>query len=245
MAGRPTASGLEMHLALIHRAIQKFQPRMVVVDPISNLSDAGLLRDAGAMLTRLIDFLKGEQITAVLTSLSTGQETEQTEVGVSSLIDTWILLRNLEAGGERNRALYVLKSRGMSHSNQVREFVMTPGGIELVDVYVGAEGVLTGSLRLAQEARERAADEARLREADAQRRVAERRRQAIEAQIAALRAELEDEVGKERRVAAGERERLTGRQNEREAMARSRRADASKARAATNGRGGARPGDRN
>jgi len=246
VAGRPTASGLETHLALMHRAIRQFAPRMVVVDPISNLADAGVLRDAATMLTRLIDFLKGEQITAVLTALTAGQETEQTEVGISSLIDTWILLRGIEAGGERNRALYLLKSRGMPHSNQVREFVMTPQGIELVDVYVGAEGVLTGSLRLAQEARERAAEEARVREAAAQRRVAERRRQAIEAQIAALRAELEEEAEGERRLATGERDRLKRSEHEREAMARSRRADVVKApRVGTNGRGNVRSGDGN
>ena len=155
VAERPTANGLEMHLALMHRAIRKFHPRMVVVDPISNLVDAGILRDATTLMTRLIDFLKTEQITAVFTSLTAGgEQKEQTEVGISSLIDTWILLRTIEVGGERNRVLHVIKSRGMPHSNQVREFLLTPRGIDLLDVYSGGDGGVTGSIRLAREAGE-------------------------------------------------------------------------------------------
>ena len=194
VAGRPTALGLEMHLALMHRRIRQFQPRMVIVDPISNLASAGILRDATTMLTRLIDFLKTEQITGVLTSLTGGgEQKEETEVGISSLIDSWLLLRTIELGGERNRGLYVIKSRGMAHSNQIREFMLTPRGINLLDVYVGLEGVLTGSMRAAQAARERAAEAERIRQADARRRSSARRRSALEAQIAALRAELEGE----------------------------------------------------
>jgi circadian clock protein KaiC len=244
VAGRPTATGLEMHLALMHREIRQFQPRMVIVDPISNLADAGLLRDATTMLTRLIDFLKVEQITALLTSLTQGgEEKEATESGISSLIDTWFLLRNIELGGERNRGLYVLKSRGMAHSNQIREFLLTSRGIELLDVCVGQEGVLTGSMRVAQEARERAGEAQRIQEADAKRRSSERRRRAIEAQIAALRADLEEEEDRVKPGTADESARLSQRREDRDAMARSRRADVAKAPPA-NGRGGARTGAR-
>jgi circadian clock protein KaiC len=242
VAGRPTANGLEMHLALMHRMIRQFQPRMVVVDPVSNIADAGLLRDASTMLMRLIDFLKSEQITAVFISLTAGgEQKEETEVGISSLIDTWMLLRTIELGGERNRGLYVIKSRGMAHSNQIREFLLTPRGIDLLDVYSGVDGVLTGSMRVAQEARERAQEEEHAREADLRRRTAERRRRAIEAQIAALRADLEDAEALDRRAEAGERDRLARASHVRQEMARSRKADASKG-TSSNGRGGVRTG---
>lgn len=150
--GRPTSTGIEMHLAQMHRAINQFQPRMVIVDPVSNLAAAGILRDAAAMLIRLIDFLKTEQITAVMTSLTTGGDAkEETDVGISSLIDTWLLLRNIEHDGERDRGLYVLKSRGMAHSSQIREFRLTARGIELREPRArgassnGRGGVRTGA----------------------------------------------------------------------------------------------------
>jgi len=247
VAGRPTATGMEMHLATMHRLIRQFRPRMVIVDPISNLANAGTLRDATTMLTRLIDFLKTEQITGVLTSLTEGgQQKEATEIGISSLIDTWLLLRSIELGGERNRGLYVLKSRGMPHSNQIREYLITPRGIDLLDVYVGPEGVLTGSMRAAQEARERATEAERLSEAEARQRSSERRRRVLEAQIASLRAEMEGEEELERKHAVDESARLARQRDTREKMARSRRADAPKtAPAPPNGRGNARTGARN
>jgi circadian clock protein KaiC len=244
VASRPTAAGLEMHLALMHRRIKQFQPRMVVVDPISNLVNAGVLRDATTMLTRLLDLLKTEQITGVFTSLTKGREQrEETDVGISSLIDTWLLVRSIELGGERNRGLYVIKSRGMSHTNQIREFVLTPHGIELLDVYVGEAGVLTGSMRVAQEARERAEEEASARDADARRRASERRRRVLEAQIAALEADLQGEQEIAERATADERERQVRRSAARQEMARSRKADAPQA-APANGRGSGRSGAR-
>ena len=155
---RSTFHGLEMHLATFHKLIQEFQPQVVIFDPIGSLIQAGNRKDATAMLTRLIDFLKMQRITALLTNLTSGDEApEKTDVDISSLVDTWLLLRDIELGGERNRAMYVLKSRGMAHSNQIREFLLTDRGIELQDVYLGPEGVLTGSARQAQEAREKAA----------------------------------------------------------------------------------------
>lgn len=144
------------------------------------------------MLLRLVDFLKSQQITAFFTSLTGGgQVLEGTEVQISSLIDTWILLRDIELGGERNRGIYVLKSRGMPHSNQIREFRLTPQGIELLEVYQGPEGVLTGSLRVAQEAREKAAVIERRQATARKQRELERKRNALKAQLANLQAEFE------------------------------------------------------
>ncbi len=190
-SARPTLHGLEMHLAQVHRLVAELAPRAVVIDPISNFTSAGVQTDAAAMLLRLIDFLKANGITAMFVNLTSGGSAlEATEAGVSSLIDTWLILRDIEAGGERNRGLYVIKSRGMKHSNQIREFMITSGGIQLEDVYVGPEGVLTGSLRASQEAREQAA--AVEREQEMQRREADfaRRRAVLQAQI----TELEHEV---------------------------------------------------
>lgn len=188
---RPSLYGLEMHLAMMHRAVLETKPAAVVVDPITNLVEAGGQREVRSMLVRLIDFLKMAQITAVFTSLTGGADSpEATEVGVSSLMDTWLLLRNLEANGERNRGLYVLKSRGMAHSNQVREFILTDTGISLNDVYTGPQGVLTGSARIAQEALERQQEALRAAQMKERELRLERRRTAIAAQIKSLEAEL-------------------------------------------------------
>jgi circadian clock protein KaiC len=190
-ASRPTAWGLEAHLLRFHKLVEEFGPAAVVVDPVSNFVAAGAATDAQAMFLRLVDFLKGKEVTAVMTSLTAGGAAlEHTDVGLSSLVDTWLLLRDIELGGERNRALYVLKSRGMAHSNQVREFVLTERGIDLLDVYTGPEGVLTGSARASQEERERSAAVARRQEAERQLRELGRKRKVLEAQLAALQAEL-------------------------------------------------------
>jgi circadian clock protein KaiC len=193
-AWRPTQSGLEMHLLRIHKLIEEFDPEVVIIDPVSNLM-MGSAHEVNSMLMRLMDFLKMRQITALFTSLTEGsrREFEQTEVGISSLIDTWILVRNIELNGERNRCVYVLKSRGMEHSNQVREFVMSRKGIRLLPVYIGGGTVLTGSARLNQEAHERAELLIRRQTAEEKIRARERRRKAIEDQIAALHHELADE----------------------------------------------------
>lgn len=191
---RPTVHGLEAHLIGVHRWVESLQPRLVVIDPITALLTAGSAADAHSMLTRTLDLLKSRQITAVLTSLGHGGDhQENTRTAISSLIDTWILMRDIELGGERNRGLYVLKSRGMAHSNQIREFLVTERGIELEDVYVGPEGVLTGSMRMAQEARERAAAIGRQQQIERQRRELERRREALEAEIVRKREEFASE----------------------------------------------------
>jgi circadian clock protein KaiC len=199
----------------------------VIVDPISNLTEAGSLRDASALLLRMLDFLKLEQITGVFTSLTRGGNAlEATDVGISSVIDTWLLLRDIELGGERNRGLYVLKSRGMAHSNQIREFLLTSEGVTLRDVYVGPEGVLTGSMRLAQESRERAAEAERRRETEGRLRGHERKRRALEAQIALLRAELEEVGEAVDLTTSDESSRDQRAADERAEMSRSRKADA-------------------
>ena len=226
-ASRPTLYGLETHLAVMHKQIKEFGPRVVIIDPISNLINAGSPSEVRAMLLRLVDFLKAQQITALFTSLtSMGSATlEDTDLGVSSVMDTWLLLRDIELGGERNRGIYVLKSRGMSHSNQIREFLISDDGIDIRDVYVGPEGVLTGSMRLAQEAREQADKVVRGLEIDAKKRSLARKRAALEAQIAALRAEFEGEEAELAKVLKQETNRVEQLKTEEVEMARSRKAD--------------------
>jgi circadian clock protein KaiC len=193
-AWRPTQSGLEMHLLRIHKLVEEHNPETVIIDPITNLM-MGDFREINSMLMRLTDFLKSRQITAMLLSLTEGaqRDVESTDVGISSLIDTWILLRDVELNGERNRCIYLLKSRGMAHSNQVREFVLSDNGVRLIPAYVGGGRVLTGSARLAQEALEKAAAVTRRQEAEEKRRVLERKRKTMEAKIAALQAEFSEE----------------------------------------------------
>jgi len=192
-SSRPTLQGHEQHLVTMYDAVRAFRPTVVAVDPITNLFMAPNDTGVKATLMRLIDFIKKEQITAVFTSLTTGgsatSASEDSQIGVSSLMDTWLLLRNIEFNGERNRTIFVQKSRGMAHSNQVREFVLSDQGIHLIDVYLGGDRVLTGSARVAQEAQERA--EATIRGQDHQRKLRQlaSKRKAIEAQIAALQAE--------------------------------------------------------
>lgn len=190
---RATVFGLEMHLATIHKAVSEFRPQAVVFDPISNLTSIGSLHTVKSMLTRLIDFLKMSGITAVFTNLTYSGVMEETEVGISSLMDTWLQVRGLESQGERNRGLYVLKSRGMAHSNQVREFRLSDHGVELLDVYLGPSGVLAGAARAQQEAREQAQTLARQQEYERRRREIERRRRMLAAQIEELRLQAEAE----------------------------------------------------
>jgi circadian clock protein KaiC len=228
-ASRPTLHGIEMHLAVIHKMVNDFDPQVVIIDPVSNFSSAGSGSDAEAMVLRLIDFLKSRQITAMFVNLTAGGDAwEHTDVGVSSLIDTWILLRDIELAGERNRGLYVLKSRGMKHSNQIREFLLTSDGIQLQDVYIGSEGVLTGSMRAAQEDREKAAALARGQEIERKQRDLARKRAALEAQIAALRVEFEAAEDESKIVAEHDRAREQQLASDRSAAALRRGADAAK-----------------
>lgn len=225
-SSRATFYGLEMHLAIIHKIVQDFQPKVVVLDPIGSLIQAGNQRDAHTMMIRLIDFLKQRQITAFLTNLTSGGEAlERTDVEISSIVDTWLFMRDIELDGERNRALYVLKSRGMAHSNQLREFLLTPQGVDLLDVYVGPEGVLTGSSRMSQEAREKAAALARQQDAERKDRDRMRKREALEARIAALRKEFEVEESEAETASMQDASREAMIADNRQAMSRSRQAD--------------------
>jgi circadian clock protein KaiC len=190
-AWRSTQFGLEMHLLRIHKLVEKIQPSTIVLDPITNLVGSTSGAEAKSMLMRLMDFLKEKLITSIFVSLTGGGAAlEKTDVGISSLIDTWILLRDVELNGERNRCLYVLKSRGMAHSNQLREFTMSEQGLKLIPAYIGTGGVLTGSSRLAQEAKERAATVAEEQENKRLQREMNLKRLNLQAQIAALQAEL-------------------------------------------------------
>lgn len=237
-SSRATFYGLEMHLSIIHKIVNEFQPSVVVLDPVGSLIQAGNRRDAHIMLIRLIDFLKQRQITAFLTNLtSAGEAIEKTDVEISSIVDTWLFVRDLELNGERNRALYVLKSRGMAHSNQLREFLLTEKGVDLLDVYVGPDGVLTGSSRLSQEARESAADVARQQEAERKGRDLQRKREALDARIAALRKEFEAEEQEAATMADEDTSREHAVAETREAMARSRKADRIKSPLPKEGRG--------
>jgi circadian clock protein KaiC len=223
---RPTMYGLEMHLVAMHKAIEQFNPAIVVVDPISNLVAAASELEVKSMLSRLIDYLKMKGITAFCSDLtSVGGSLERTDVGMSSLMDTWLLLQVMEGSGERNRGLYILKSRGMEHSNQVREFRLSDNGVELVDVYVGAGGVLTGAGRVAQEAKERAETLDRNQEIERKQRDIERKKAVIEAQIAALRTEYEAEKDELDRAISREKLHQDVLAEETQAMARSRKAD--------------------
>jgi circadian clock protein KaiC len=193
-AARPTYAGIEEVLLVTHKHIASFKPSIVVVDPMTNLLQVSTLNEVRSMLTRLVDFLKTKEITAVFTSLTlAGGSLEANEADVSSLMDTWLLLKTIEVGGERNRAIYVLKSRGMEHSNQIREFVLTNDGLRLLDVYLGPEGVLTGSARVTQEGREKAAGTSRQQQLDGRGRELERKREIFEARMTMLRAEFEVE----------------------------------------------------
>lgn len=191
-ASRPTLHGLEMHLVAIHKKIRQFKPQLVILDPISNLITVGLLGEVKSILMRLIDFLQSEGITVVFTSLNYNNFiNEQTDEGVSSLVDAWLTVTDIESNGERNRGLYIMKSRGMKHSNQIREFVITNDGLDLIDVYLGPDGILTGSAREAQQLSEAMGIELRSHAASRKDREIDRKRKVLEAKITSLREEFD------------------------------------------------------
>jgi circadian clock protein KaiC len=227
---RPSSQGLEMHLLAIHKAVKVFDPAVVIMDPITNLVSNGSTLDARQMLTRLIDFLKARGVTGLFTSLTTGTTNlEETDVAVSSLIDTWLLLEVVRSGGERNRALTIIKSRGMEHSNQTAEYRLSRRGLEILDTYLGASGVLTGSARVAREAEDRA--EALLREESVARQqtLRESRRKAFERRLETLRAEFAVEDAELERAILEEAQRGDVVASDRVRMGRSRRAFAARA----------------
>jgi len=218
-SARPSLYGLEMHLATMFKEIAKFKPEVVIVDPITSLMHSGTDYESKAMVTRLIDYLKGGQVTSLFTSLTQGgQALQHTEMAMSSLMDSWVLLQDFEGNGERNRVLYVLKARGMAHSNQIREFLISDRGVDLVDAYIGPNGVLTGSARAAQTASEKAAALAAQQESGRRKREIVRQRAALERQINGLRSEheagaeelrqIDEEVGTQTRQLNTERTEL-------------------------------------
>jgi circadian clock protein KaiC len=223
---RPFHFGLEMHLARMIKFITEFAPEVVIIDPISGLDTSGTSLEVKAALMRLVDYLKQKGITAMLTDLKMGGGAlERTDAAISSLVDTWLVLRDLESNGERNRGLHVLKSRGMGHSNQVREFVLSDEGIQLTDVYIGPSGMLTGSARVAQEARERAEHVSLDEEAERQQLALECKRAALEGQIAALRAEFSAEEATIARIFSQDKQREASLASDKVEMGRSRQHD--------------------
>ena len=216
-AARPSLFGLEMHLARMYREIEEFAPAAAVLDPISALR--GETGDVHSMLLRVIDLLKSRGITAFLTNLLSVEGMDKSDAGMSSLMDTWLSLVQLETNGERNRGIYVLKSRGMNHSNQIREYQLTSQGVKLVDAYLGGSGVLTGSARIAQEMVDAASSLRRTQDNERKQRDIQRKRAALERQIAELRAELESEEEEARKSLQRDEELEKRLQAERRAMA--------------------------
>lgn len=225
-ATRPTLFGLEHHLTTTIKLINKVKPQIVVLDPIDAFVMGGNQTEVKIMLLRLVDFLKNRNITAFFASLSVGTESQElTDMSISSLIDTWLLLRDIEIGGERNRGLYILKSRGMAHSNQIREFKLTDSGIELLDVYVGPEGVLTGSARLSQEAKNDAEQLLRKQEIEREKNGLELKRAALEANIIVLRSEFKEEESETVKIIEMEKAKAERFTQDQIKMAESRKAD--------------------
>jgi circadian clock protein KaiC len=222
---RPFHHGLEMHLARKIRSVTEFRPDVMIIDPISGLDTSGTVPEVHSALIRLLDWLKLKGITVMLTDIAKSGEHDNAETALSSLVDTWVLLRDIESNGERNRGLHVLKSRGMGHSNQVREFVVTEAGIQLTDVYIGPTGVLTGSARLSQQAHERAERVLLNEEAGRQKTALECKRQALESQIATLRAEFAAEEGSMARMFSQDKLREVSLALDEAEMGRSRHGD--------------------
>jgi circadian clock protein KaiC len=223
---RPSLLGLEAHLFAMQKYVTEFQPAAVVKDPISDLLRAGNSTDVAAMLTRQVDFLKARGVTALFTTLNSELNPAEADQHLASLVDTWLLLKTMEGNGEHNRLLYVRKSRGMAHSNQIREFLLTSQGIELADVYVGPQGVLTGSARQAQEAKERTDGTARLEDLEQRRVNLERRRESVEAQTAGLWRDFETEADLVGRLLSHGSTGSEDRADQRAEQGRLRRADA-------------------
>ncbi|MDZ7634003.1 MAG: circadian clock protein KaiC [Bacteroidales bacterium] len=223
-ATRPTFYGLEMHLAVTHKAVNSFKPDIVIMDGINTFILGDKESEVKTLLMRIVDFLKGNQITALFTSLtSTESALESSDAGISSLIDTWLLLSEIETNGERNRGMYVLKSRGMANSNQIREFILTDNGVKLREVYIGASGVLTGSARVAQEAQENAGILRRKQDIERRKRELERKRTVLETRVAALHAEFLSEEAEDLKIIETEQDTINLKESDKMQMAVSRK----------------------
>ncbi len=218
--------GLELHLARMQQAVDEFKPTVVIIDPISTLLSVGDPADVKSVVTRFTDFLKNMKIVGLFTHLThnTGS-TELTETEISSIMDVWIIVRHVEANAERNRVIFVLKARGIAHSNQLREFLLTINGIDIVDVYLGPSGALTGSSRLIQEAKEKTETAARKEEIERLNHELERQKKVTEAKIAVLQAQFEEKADEIRKAAALEERKEQETHKERKEMARQRKAE--------------------
>ncbi|MFH0919883.1 MAG: circadian clock protein KaiC [Fibrobacterota bacterium] len=225
---RPTFHGLENHLVTLHKMVTEFRPEALIIDPITNFLSIGNDSEIKIMLTRAIDFLKKEGVTALFTSLTEGgnvDSPEQTQVGISSLMDTWLLLSMVQSASERNRVLYVLKSRGMAHSNQMREYMLSNKGIDLVDVYAGAGMVYTGSERLNQEARDKTNAVTSQKAAERRQRELTEERLVLKAQIEALQAKVSNVTAEIGIAAKDEKLRLEKTNSDRDRISHARKAD--------------------
>ena len=222
---RPSILGLEAHLFAMQRLVDDFEPEVVVMDPVSDFLRIGTAAEVAAMLMRQVDYLKGRGVTAMFTSLNAEHQTVRTDQQLASLVDGWLHVQSTEGNGEHNRLLYILKSRGMAHSNQIREFLLTSQGIELADVYVGPQGVLTGSARQAQEALERSDGQSRLDDLEQRRLDLGRRREAVAAATAALWREFEDEADVVERLLSHGSTGTTDQADQRTEQGRMRHAD--------------------
>jgi circadian clock protein KaiC len=225
-ANRPTFAGLEMHVLTVSKAVKAFKPQVVIFDPFTSFITGNNENEVKMMAMRLMDLMKVNKCTTLFTSLVLGGSgSEESQVHIASLIDTWLWLDDLEIGGERNRGIYIFKSRGMAHTNQIREFLLTDHGVELRDVYVGPSGVLTGSARLVQEAQEKAVEMVREQEVESRKLELERKRTVLEAQIAALQAEFAVQEIASKKIIGQEQAQEKQLAQERTDMGLSRKAD--------------------
>ncbi len=199
-SSRPSLNGLELHLLTLRKLIREFKPSAVVIDPISNFITVGSPTEVRSLFIRLIDLLKTNNITSVFTTLNEQGENKRPDLAqdsISSLVDTWINVRDLEGIAERNRGIYIIKSRGMGHSNQIREFVISKKGIKILDVELGPDGALTGAARKAHELKTKISALRMQSELNKKDREIVRRKKLLVANIANLKSEfksLEDEL---------------------------------------------------
>ena len=230
-ATRPTLQGLEQHLVHMYSMVSDFKPSVVAVDPISNLTNHQSENDLALALMRLIDFLKTEGITALFTSLNAeSANAPGSQLGVSSLMDSWLWVNNIAFNGERTRTLQVLKSRGMPHSNQVREFVFSNNGVDLIDVYMDGDQVLTGTARMAHEEQVLATNELRERDHERRLRDLDKWRKVLDAQIEALNVEAQEREGQVKLDIDRENVLAEGAQSRASSMSAARTAASSKRR---------------
>ena len=195
-SSRPTLQNLELHLISIQKIIEEFKPKIIVLDPVTNLMSEGINSEIRQMLAHFVDYLKGLNITTLFTAAITLEtiKSNPSDEGISAMMDTWILVRDIETNNERNRGIYVLKSRGMNHSTQVREFVITDNGIALLPIYVSPEGILTGSAKLEHTLKVEEENKLRENKIKNEKSEIERKRKIMEENIAVLKAKFESEV---------------------------------------------------